>query len=139
MGSARRCPCVCVTTPTREQSGRASPRPGGGECARGCGATVSSSWYGKKPDKFCRSCFGKETQRVKLVEPLTEVRRGSPPSVATAEISSVGNALESWQDLQAQVKTVLRILGSRWSRARSCSCCCPPRAHTAPAPPFVLS
>ena len=45
--------------------------------------------------------------------PPTEVRRGSPSSVATAEIASVGNALESWQDLQAQVKTVLRILGSR--------------------------
>ena len=116
------------------------PRPGGGECARGCGATVASGWYGKKPDKYCRACFGKETQRVRQVEPLTEVRRGSQASsVATAEIASVGNALESWQDLQAQVKTVLRILGSRWSRARSCSCsCCPPRAHTAPAPPFVL-
>ena len=76
---------------------------------------------------------------MKLVEPPTEVRRGSQASsVATAEIASVGNALESWQDLQAQVKTVLRILGSRWLRARSCSCCCPPRAHTAPAPPFVL-
>jgi hypothetical protein len=102
------------------------PRPGGGECARGCGATVSSSWYGKKPNKFCRSCFGKETQRVKgsghHLEPPTEVRqRGSPSSVASTEIASVGNALESWQDLQAQVKTVLRILGSRWSRAHSCS------------------
>ena len=41
------------------------PRPGGGECARGCGATMASGWYGKKPDKYCRSCFGKETQRVK--------------------------------------------------------------------------
>ena len=89
------------------------PRPGGGECDRGCGAAEASGWYGKKPDKICRSCFGKATQRVRQVEPPTEVRRGSPSSVATAEIASVGNALESWQDLQAQVKTVLRILGSR--------------------------
>ena len=90
------------------------PRPGGGECARGCGATVSSGWYGKAPDKFCRACFGKATQRVKNVEPLTEVRRGSPSVItAAAELSSVGLGLESWQDLEASVKTVLRVLGSR--------------------------
>ena len=91
------------------------PRPGGGECARGCGATMASGWYGKKPDKYCRSCFGKETQRVKgggqHFEPQTEVRRSSPSVMA--EISSAGHALESWQDLQADVKTVLRVLGSR--------------------------
>ena len=92
------------------------PRPGGGECARGCGATMASGWYGKKPDKYCRSCFGKETQRVKgsghHLEPLTEVRRCSPSS-ATAELASIGRGLESWQDLEASVKTILRVLGCR--------------------------
>ena len=92
------------------------PRPGGGECARGCGATHSSNWFGKAPDKVCRACYGKATQRKgsQQVELQTEVRRGSPSSVtATAELASIGRGLESWQDLEASVKTVLLVLGCR--------------------------
>ena len=91
------------------------PRPGGGACARGCGAEVSSNWDGTAPDKICRACFGKERQRKGRgqLEQQTELRRGSPTSVAAAELASIGRGLESWQDLEASVKTVLRVLGCR--------------------------
>ena len=91
------------------------PRPGGGSCSQGCGATESSNWFGTKPNKVCRACYGKTMQRKGSgkSEPQTELRRSSPPSVAAAELVSIGRGLESWQDLEASVKTVLRVLGCR--------------------------
>ena len=58
---------------------------------------------------------GKATQRKGSgkSEPQTELRRSSPPSVAAAELVSIDRVLESWQDLEASVKTVLRVLGCR--------------------------
>eukprot|EP00966_Prymnesium_polylepis_P143289 3307575-Prymnesium_polylepis.1 len=86
------------------------PRPGGGECSAGCGATHSSNWFKKAPNKICRACYRRATQRVGTHQ--RGPRRSSPTSV-TAEMASIVNTLESWQDLEADVKTVVKILGCR--------------------------
>ena len=92
------------------------PRPGGGECSEGCGATHSSNWYGMKDTKRCRACYGKANHRKEGQQ--ASCRGGASPilsSVSHPEMisPSAGHALESWQDLQAEVKTLLRILGCR--------------------------
>ena len=90
------------------------PRPGGGECSAGCGATHSSNcWFNKMPNKICRACYGRATQRVGTHQPADGGPRRSSPTTVTAEMASIKNTLESWQDLEADVKTVVKILGCR--------------------------
>ena len=88
------------------------PRPGGGECSAGCGATHSSNWFNKMPNKICRACYGRATQRraqrVGTHQPADEGPRRSSPTTVTAEMASIKNTLESWQDLEADVKTVVK-------------------------------
>jgi hypothetical protein len=89
------------------------PRPGGGECSAGCGATHSSNWFKKAPNTICRACYGRATQRVGTHQSADGGPRRSSPTSVTAEMASIVNTLESWQDLEADVKTVVKILGCR--------------------------
>jgi hypothetical protein len=61
----------------------------------------------------CRACYGKAKQRVGTQQSADGEPRRSSPTTVTAEIASIKNTLESWQDLQAEVKTVLKVLGCR--------------------------
>ena len=57
--------------------------------------------------------YGKAKQRVGTQQPADGGARTSSPTSVTSEIAAIGNTLESWQDLQAEVKTVVKILSCR--------------------------
>jgi hypothetical protein len=54
-----------------------------------------------------------DAARVGTQQPAGGGARRSSPTSVTAEIAAIGNTLESWQDLEAEVKTVVKVLGCR--------------------------
>ena len=99
------------------------PRPGGGECSAGCGATHSSNWFKKAPNKICRACYGRATQRVGTHQPADGGPRRSSPTSVTAEMAgSRSGCQDGSQNPRLQVRVPSNKVAPR-SRATPSNKC----------------
>jgi hypothetical protein len=91
--------------------------PSGSGCTKQPPAT--SAPYGTEArdgGKLCRACYGRKYQRVR---PKESAELTTPPAWSSDRVErlhAMGRtacALESWQDREATIKTLLNVLGCR--------------------------
>ena len=67
---------------------------------------ISSNWFGKRPSKICRACFGYLNQRKECLP-----RSACQQVASTSAAAAVG--LENEQDSAAPLEKIFKVIGSR--------------------------